>query len=203
MSRIVNQERDTYAAIWQGVPGYRVHSPGLSNVDRFLEMSGATHGTVLDAGCGAGVAGLELSRRGFQVTLCDMTSLGLEPEAAALPFVETCLWHDLAPVAYLGRVAAGLDRGETLDYSYCCDVMEHIPTEYTMLVLTRLMAVTRVGLFLSISLVPDAFGVWVGQRLHQTVKPFTWWRDRLADVGRVVEARDCLNTGVYWVEAAR
>lgn len=201
MISIAERERQTYDAIWQGVPSYREHSPGLANVDRFLEMTGATSGSVLDAGCGAGVAGTALAERGFAVTLCDQTNSGVSADHS-LPFVEACLWHDLSPVAYLGSVARG-DTATRFDYVYCCDVLEHVPTEYTMLVLSRLMSVAERGMFLTISLVPDAFGVWVGQRLHQTVKPFTWWRDRLADLGRVVEARDCLNTGIYWVERAR
>lgn len=182
---LVAQERATYDAIWSTVQGYRDHSPGLQNVDRFLEMSGAFSGTLMDAGCGAGVAGLELARRGFDVRLCDVTRSGLDGNP--LPFTEVCLWHDVA-----SQVGVS-------DYVYCCDVMEHVPTEYTMLVLSRLWDATAKGAFFSISLVHDAFGVWVGKPLHQTVRPFTWWRDRLAEFGTVVEARDCLNAGLYWV----
>ncbi len=69
-----------------------------------------------------------------------------------------------------------------------------------MLVISRLLHVARRGVFLSIALVPDEFGVWVGQPLHQTVQGFTWWRDRLNTLGTIKECRDLLTAGVYYVE---
>jgi hypothetical protein len=47
---------------------------------------------------------------------------------------------------------------------------------------------------------PDGHGVWVGKHLHQTVQPFTTWRDQLNEVGRVVDARDLCVAGVFCVE---
>jgi hypothetical protein len=77
--------------------------------------------------------------------------------------------------------------------------MEHIPPAFTMLVVARLLEVARSGAFFSISLVPDAFGAWVGKPLHQSVQSFTQWRDQLATLGEVLECRDLLTTGVYFV----
>lgn len=195
----VERERATYDAMWQRVPQYRDVSPGVQHIAKFLEMSGATGGTVLDAGCGTGAAGLLLADRGFRVTLCDVTDAGIDPAAAdRLPFVRTCLWHDLSTVSYLATVHYR-QHGTRFDYVYNGDVMEHIPTEYVMLTLDRMLAVTGVGAFFSIALVADVMGLWIGSPLHHTIKPFTWWRDRLGEVGTVAEARDCLNHGLYWV----
>jgi hypothetical protein len=126
---------------------------------------------------------------------CDLTPDGLTPEAQRLPFVEAVLWRDLQPAV---RAFAHPNR-TTVDYIYCCDVLEHLPPQFTMLAIDQLLRVAQRGVFLSISLVPDNFGAWVGAPLHQTVQSFTWWRDGLAELGTVLEARDLLSTGLYWV----
>jgi len=190
---IAATERETYEAVWTGIAQYGDNSPGLEQVDRFLDMSGATGGSVLDAGCGSGKGALALQDKGFDVTLADLTASGLTEAAQALPFARVELWHDLSPVAY---ASTGMTK---FAYVYCCDVLEHVPPEFTMLVIARLLAVTRTGLFLSISTVGDAYGAWVGKPLHQTVKDFVWWRDRLNELGQVEECRDLLNGGLYYV----
>lgn len=184
---IVAAEREIYEGMWSSVPAYGRIAPGEDVVPFFLDMTQATRGTVLDAGCGTGRGALALQAAGLDPVLCDMTREGLTEDASRLPFREACLWH-LTPAEH-GR----------FDYVYCCDVMEHIPTEYTMLTLARLLSLARKGLFLSIALVPDHFGIWIGANLHRTVQPFGWWRDRLRDLGQLVECRDLLVNGVYLV----
>lgn len=192
MSTIVAKERALYEDVWGGIQHYGDHSPGAQHVGLFQAMTGASSGSVLDAGCGSGKGALALRAAGFDLMLCDLTGEGRSEDVLSLPFVATCLWRDLRSVAYLAGV-------QTFDYVYCCDVLEHIPTEYTMLTLQRLLEVTGRGLFLTIALVPDQFGVWVGRPLHHTVRPFTWWRDRLRDLGHLVECRDLLLAGAYLV----
>jgi len=70
-----------------------------------------------------------------------------------------------------------------------------------MLVVSRLLAVARRGVFLTISTQPDACGVWVGKPLHQTVESFVWWRDQLRTMGQLTDARDLLTAGAYLVRA--
>lgn len=193
MAGITEKERTLYETAWS-VSAYADHSPGEQMLPVFLDMLGpdprpSWHAaSVLDAGCGAGKGALALAAAGFSVTCCDITRTGLLPEAASFPFHEAVLWSDLRPVVGFK------------DYVYCCDVLEHIPQALTMLVISRLLEVSRKGVFLSISLVPDVFGAWVGQPLHQTVQPFTWWRDLLGEMGRVRESRDLLVNGCYFVE---
>lgn len=188
MTTIIDTERETYAQMW-AVEAYSHHSPGEVFVPLFLDMTQTTmRGSVLDAGCGSGKGAIALQHAGFVVTCCDLTDAGLVPEARELPFHQTALWDDLTRQVGFR------------DWVYCCDVLEHIPTPFTMLVVSRLLEVARRGVFLSISLVPDQFGVWVGKSLHQTVQSFVQWRDQLACLGTVKEARDLLTTGVYLVE---
>lgn len=185
-------ERETYQQAW-ALPQYAEFAPGEKYLPQFLDMSKAQRGqSVLDAGTGSGKGAIALKREGLSVVLCDITDAGLVPEARDFRFDEACLWH---PVKQQLRYL----HGGTVDWVYCCDVMEHIPTAYTMLVAARLLEVCRRGVFFSISLVPDVFGNWIGKPLHQTVQPYVWWRDNLSEVGGLVEGRDLLNTGLFLV----
>ncbi len=189
-------ERETYEAMW-GFEQYASYAPGERYADAFLEMAGRknpTRATVLDAGCGSGKGAIALQARGCDVRLCDLTDAGLVAEARDLPFREACLWQPLRP-----QLGALLAMGGSVDYVVCCDVLEHIPTPYTMLVIARLLEVARYGVFLSIALHPDELGAYVGKSLHQTVEGYTWWRDRLAELGTVRESRDLGGDGLYLV----
>lgn len=194
-STVEDRERALYQDVWQGVREYGTVAPGAQYLPLFLDMSQADRSdSVLDAGCGSGKGALALQGAGFKdVRLCDLTDAGLDDDARSLPFRSVCLWRPL-------RQQLWYRFGGRFDWVYCTDVLEHVPPVFTMLTIFQLLEVSRKGLFLSISLMPDSFGVWVGQPLHQTVQSFTQWRDQLSGVGRVRECRDLLHTGVYLVE---
>lgn len=193
MQTVTARERERYEEVWNAVTEYGQNSPGEGLVELFLPLIGEAPQTILDAGCGSGKAGVALAARGHRVTLCDLTDAGLTPEAQALPFHEACLWQPLRPVLRQGQ----------FDWVLCCDVLEHIPTALTMLVVDQLLRLTTRGLLLSVSLVADVYGAWVGQTLHHTVQSFTWWRDLLAEVGEVVEARDLITDAVFVMRPRR
>lgn len=192
---LVAVERATYREMF-GVEEYCVHSPGERYLPAFQQWA-PIGSTVLDAGCGPGAGARALRAAGYRVALCD-----LEPyrEFGDLPFAAACLWseRDLAAVAYL-MCLHGLTTDGKFDYVYCCDVLEHLPPPFTMLAVRNLLSIVRVGVFLSISVMPDGHGVWVGKHLHQTIQPFTAWRDQLNEVGRVIDARDICLAGLYCV----
>ncbi len=185
---IAEREAETYRKAW-AIQEYGIESPGAVFVSAFVEMAAPdVSDHILDAGCGAG-AGIEaLAQLGYARTsgadLIDVRA-GAAADGA---FWEGPLWHL---------------RCTPHDWVYCCDVLEHVPDEFTMLVGARLLAAARRGAFFSIALEPDNFGALVGETLHKTVRPFVWWRDRLAELGRVVECRDLLSTGLYLVEPRR
>lgn len=187
MKILAAAERATYEEMWS-VPAYSAYAPGETHVSTFLEMSGARWGTLLDAGCGTGRGGLALEAKGFRVTYADLTDQGLDASVPRERFRGGSLWGDL--LVSHGRY----------DYVYSCDVLEHLPREFTMLTVARLLEVSRRGAFFSVSVMRDECGMWVGKPLHQTVQHFTWWRDRFAELGTLKESRDCLSFGLYWVE---
>lgn len=187
---ILAPERAKYAAVW-GIDSYRDYSPGGVNVERFVKVLGkpSAYSTLVDFGCGAGNAGLAFAEMGLDVTWVDLTDAGLMPEVPRQRFFQQPLWERVRPSA------AGLK----FDYGFCCDVMEHIAPEFTMLALANMIAACKV-LWLQIALRPDAFGALVGEPLHLTVRPFVWWRDRLAALGQLAEARDLCADGLFVVK---
>jgi ubiquinone/menaquinone biosynthesis C-methylase UbiE len=191
---ILADERATYDEAWASIQTYGNNSPGEQFLPLFLQMVGDTRGTLLDAGTGSGKGAVALQRAGFTVCLCDVTDAGLIPDARALTFKSACLSRGFGGYEHCGFART------TFDYVYCCDVLEHMPPQFTMLAVEQMLRITKRLLFLSVSLSVDVNGAWIGKRLHQTVEPFTWWRDSLSELGRVVEARDLLDCGVFLVE---
>lgn len=179
------QERAKYAEIWSFDEYREANSPGLINVDRFMSVLQPKAGaSVVDIGCGSGRAGLELQKRGLEVSWVDLTAAGLNLEVDRGRFTEAPLWSHW---------------GNGFDYGFCCDVLEHIPTEYTMLALDRIIKSCGTA-WLQIALRPDEFGKLIGEPLHLTVRPFAWWLVRLASLGKVVDARDLCGDGLFIVE---
>lgn len=201
MSRIKDQQQTLYKDVWGRVEAYDRFSPGATHLPFFLQHA-SPPGTVLDAGCGNGAGAVALANAGFTVAMCDIT-ITEKALMTGLLAHEVCLWDagDMSCLPYLCHIAndAFVDE-DKVDYTYCCDVLEHIPPEWTMLVIQNLLSITKKGLFLSIALVPDKFGLWVGEPLHRTVQPFVWWRDNLRELRSNVQARDLLQTGIFFVQ---
>ena len=179
MTTILEKERDKYAACFQ-LDEYLKHSPGQHWAKKFGKIANPELGDlVADFGCGSGRGGQELEKLyGVHVTYIDMANY-----FDLKPFIAQPLWRKI-PKRYR--------------FGFCCDVMEHIPQEYTMLAVQNMLDCCGT-VFFSISFLPDHFGQFLGETLHLTVKPFVWWRDRLGEIGNVIDARDTLGEGIFYV----
>lgn len=183
MKTITDIERDKYSDIWS-LAEYSICSPGKLYVDMFWDIAKPKLGTsLLDVGAGAGAASRVLKDKGLVVRGFDITNEAWRH--TDIPLLTGCIWRDLP-------------RGNAYDYVYCCDVMEHLPTEFTALAINEMLNVGTKA-FYSISFQEDHYGDYVGSALHLTVKPFLWWRDMLRELGTVYEARDLLGDGVFYV----
>jgi SAM-dependent methyltransferase len=189
LTDIVAQERTKYEAVWS-LRDYKEFSPGLENVERFMKVVNPVHPagglgrSLYDVGCGAGVAGLAFEERGFRVTYVDLTDAGLDPRVDRTNFIKAPIWTDW--------------MYERHSYAFCCDVMEHIPTEFVMLSLSNIIRSATLS-WINICNMEDKFGDILGEPLHLTVRPFNWWRDRIRSLGTVIEARDLCGTSLFVV----
>jgi 2-polyprenyl-3-methyl-5-hydroxy-6-metoxy-1,4-benzoquinol methylase len=206
MSQILNTEAALYETAWN-MGGYGDYSPGEKYLPIFedaITQGGAVRlsdfQNVLDAGAGSGKGAQALLSKGYRVAMCDLNFEGLEDPTLRqrVPSVEICLWHDLSVLPYMAKAFDQRFEGG-FHWGYCCDVMEHIPPQFTMLVAQQLLNIVQSGVFFSISLTTDQFGYFAGEPLHKTVQPFVWWRDSLSELGPVVDARDLGNVGTYLV----
>lgn len=184
---LVEAERAKYQDIWT-FPEYARHTASLDHVDHFMRIiQPPSLSTLIDLGCGSGAAGLEFKRRGLVVHWLDLTDAALADEVPRDRFIEQPLWSNWPNGKKVGW-----------DYAFCIDVLEHLPTEYVMLVLDKIINSCRTS-YLLISCMPDNFGQLIGKPLHLTVRPFEWWLERIASLGEVVDARDLTADGLFVV----
>jgi SAM-dependent methyltransferase len=176
-------EKQKYQAMWQH-PIYREVSPGEHIADRFVELACITDkDTVIDFGCGTGRGGNRVAElTGCDMTLVDFVNACDQKLTKRFRFVEADLTEQI-PV-----------KGK---FGFCCDVMEHIPPEDVDLVISNICdCVERV--FFQISLIDDACGKLINQRLHLSVHSFHWWRERLSAFGQMLHCEDHETSAIYY-----
>ena len=169
-------EQEKYRKAW-GLENrvYAQFSPGLQlsehiNFLEFFKQNGVV--TVLDAGIGSG-------------KLCKKM-IGLGFDCHGLDIADNCLDADLHAlkdkILTIGTLWDGtLFEENSFDAVVCTDVLEHIQENHVDAVLANFHRWTRKFVFLQVALYDDVFGAKVGAPLHLTVKPKTWWDERVAD----------------------
>lgn len=159
-------ERLKYEKAWD-MPKYRTQSPGERSVEHFLGLTKDGE-TVVDVGCGTGRASLIISKH-HDISMADIAKNCLD-EAVEKEIGDKleimCLWSDELPKA---------------DWAFCCDVMEHIPEDHVDEVLSNIARNTKKA-YLRIHLGNDVFGkTYLGEPLHLTVKPHSWWLNKISN----------------------
>ncbi len=176
-------EQQKYELLWTD-PDYRTYSPGEQVAKIFANVA-RPQGTVIDFGCGTGRGALALKQETHcNLLLVDFTENSRDPAAQELPFIQ----KDLTQPMFLSG-----------DYGYCTDVMEHIQPELVEAVIHNILQCTPI-VFFQISLVPDAFGETIGQTLHLSVHPLSWWYDLFNHLGyHVLWNRDQGDSALFLV----
>jgi 2-polyprenyl-3-methyl-5-hydroxy-6-metoxy-1,4-benzoquinol methylase len=181
-------EKTKYETAWE-LDDYRKIAPGERFVALFQEIAKPEKGaTLIDFGTGTGRAALKLQAAGLSVSMVDIADNCLDKA------VKEKLQHQLL----ITNLWEAIDLPKAR-YGYCTDVMEHIPPEHVQAVLENIGWLCKFAFF-TICFNKDHFGKEVGADLHLTVRPFTWWRDKLRELGTVLEARDLIGEGVFYVE---
>lgn len=176
-------EKTKYTLLWS-MPEYReCGSPGAASAEDFVRLVRPKQAdTVLDIGCGPGMGGKAVKMlTGCQVSYVDIASNCGAPE----PFFERDIGRDPLPKA---------------DYGYCCDVMEHIPPEEVDAVISNIMGAVSKAFF-RISLLDDIKGALIGHKLHLSVHPSEWWRNKLSSFGNVIFMHNQVVMAYFYVES--
>jgi hypothetical protein len=179
-------EQQKYEAMW-AKPEYRSVAPGESIAFTFLQHAQPKVGSrVIDFGAGTGRGALALALFGnCRVHLVDFAANCLDEECRGMLDTQpkdhwSFTQHDLAEPLTI----------EPAEYGYCTDVLEHIPPEQVDKVLRNVLAAAQ-HVFFQISCVPDHCGALIGEPLHLSVHPYSWWHAKF---------RDELKCAVHWSE---
>ena len=181
------EEKAKYEKAWNH-DDYRNFAPGEHVAIQYVLQCKPHHGRLIDFGAGTGRGALVLNNLGFEVTMVDIAENCLDDE------VRDEIGHNLI----IGNLWDKIDLPRACE-GYCTDVMEHIPPEHVEAVIENIMGLCDRAFF-HICLKEDHFGEVLDEHLHLTVRPFVWWRDLLKQYGTVLDARDLINNGWYYVE---
>jgi SAM-dependent methyltransferase len=179
-------EAAKYAKTW-ALPEYRVDSPGANHAEMFHALTKSRGISVLDVGAGAGAGSRALQTLGYKVHACDITDAGWD-KSSNIPFFQASICEGKWPENHY-------------DWTFCCDMMEHLPTQFTALAIRNMLATAAHGCYFSVCFHEDNLGRLVGEHLHLTVQPFKWWLQLFRDLGRVEVARDLIGDGIFLVTA--
>ena len=191
-----NPEVFKYSKLWAEFPQYRAVSPGEEVAAIFVAQARPKDSSeVIDFGCGSGRGALAVSMlTGCQVHMLDFAGNCLDDEIKQA--VEnktrklTFRKHDLTQPCPI-----------TAKYGFCADVMEHIPTSDVDKILQNILLAAQ-HVFFQISCVEDNLGSLIGQDLHLTVKPYSWWLEKLQSLDCVVHwSQDFEDSCAFYVSA--
>lgn len=176
MDKLAKEELQKYEKIWGAFPEYREESPADYLIPVFLshfENQIKPNDSHLDFGCGTGRSALPLLSARMDVHLVDISENCLDPDIFLLQlkktihFTQGCLWDlpsQLKPAKWIT----------------CMDVLEHLPQDKVDEALRGMSIRMTQGGFFSIYLQDEQFGQKVGQKLHLTVQPASWWIKRIS-----------------------
>lgn len=162
MNPPAESEREKYEKMWAR-PEYRERSPGFRLAQEAYDWM-KPGGSICDFGAGTGKATQWFADKGLVSTAFDIA------ENAVTDFSGPLVIGNLWDMPDFGK----------FDYGYCCDVMEHIPTEFVGLALKGIANRVEKSCFFQIALFECHMGALIGEPLHLTVKPPKWWREALA-----------------------
>ena len=181
-----DEEKSKYEKAWAH-DAYRNFAPGEQVVMHYVTQCRPRHGRLIDFGAGTGRGALMLHRLGYDITMIDIADNCLD-EAVQKEIGDRLIVANLWDRLDLPKAEEG----------FCTDVMEHIPPEHVEAVVENTLRLCD-RVFFHICLREDHFGKELGEHLHLTVRPFAWWRDLLSRHGVLLDGRDLIDNGWFYV----
>ena len=177
MDALAEKERQKYERLWGSFPEYgESYDTPLANILLKYFGSRVCEGdSIIDFGCGSGRTAVVWLAANLKVRLVDFCDNSLSPDIFLLSvgpnpkvsFYQECLWS--LP-----------DSLKPADWFSCFDVLEHIPESKVEVVLKAISIRMRKGGLMSIALREDVWGKEIGEKLHLTVRPYEWWKERVS-----------------------
>ncbi len=184
LDELAEAERLKYERSWT-YEDYRMRAPGEAVVDDAIAKLGMEPPeTIIDYGCGTGRPAQRFVDYGFRARGVDIAKNCLD-EGVNFPFIQSCLWD--MPV---------IDA----DWSFCTDVMEHIPPDRVESVLMGIAARTERGAYFQIY---RSSSKHHGVELHLTQRPPEWWRKQMIHWFSEVEIDESLGNNHRFVAICR
>lgn len=170
-------EQQKYEEMWKH-PEYRKVAPGEHAWMHFIQVARPRPGTtVIDFGCGTG-------RGAFMLAL-----MGPKLKVAMVDFAENCLDDDVRQIMEEQPHALSFTQADlsqeipvTAEFGFCTDVLEHIPPEQVDAVLQNILKAAQ-HVYFQISCTDDSCGALIGEPLHLSVHPASWWLEKFQALG--------------------
>ena len=161
MDLVAQHERAKYQQMWAFAEYRDDHNTAHAEA-AMRALQTAAGDSILDFGAGAGYGSRHFQNSGLGVLAIDIAHNAMAPEIAArVPLLVANMWD--IPVDL------------SADWGFCCDVMEHIPTDRVEDVLRFIRKSTRRSTYFNIALRADGCGRLIGESLHLTVRTLDWW----------------------------
>lgn len=170
-------EVDKYQRLWESVPEYREVSPADSLTPLFLDYfrKEIKKGDgVIDFGCGPGRSAIFLLKANLFVHLIDFCNNCLDPYIYLLTLDSNSSVKFSKASIY--SLPSGIQRKEWI---ICFDVLEHIPEKMITKALKGMATRMGKGGLLGIALTEDSLGQMIGETLHLSIKPPSWWEKQI------------------------
>lgn len=148
-------------------------------------------------GCGPGRSGLHLALLGHEVHMLDIAQNALDPlPAVATRSIDTPLYF------HRGNIVNAAALLPTADVGYCCDVLEHLPTDQVAPALSAIARLTPRA-FMTVCHQKDSYGKRIDDVLHLTVEDHAWWLEKLKSAwpeGTIVTTVPNPSVSLYMTE---
>jgi len=171
---LFKSELKKYEEIWDRID---YSSNRLDSWREILKDRLKRHITVLDMGCGDGSIVNWLYSRNIKAVGLDLTLIGVQRASNKAEI-------------YYGDYYAGTAwdmpfKDKSFDISISTDFLEHIPEDKIDKVISEIDRVTKNKTIHRIAMWEGA--IYFGYKVHLTVKPIEWWRDKFNNCNCSVE----------------
>lgn len=164
------KEKAKYERLYNEVPEYTNFSPAMLIVNEAMGFCRRNDlKSVLDIGCATGRATKAFHDKGFNVFGLDITLKGVDK--AIKDEIGDCFVE--APVEDIPF------KGNSFDYVFCIDFMEHVHPDNVYMALAEMSRVCKGYARFQIALNKDGFGKRIGAPLHISLFSVDDWSKRI------------------------